>query len=96
MKNKINHQNHGKCFIYYDKKALYNKLVIFIGRKMLKTQKWTDHIRRSHRNFFALKAASVEPPKASLSAMDIMKFTGDIYGGVLVKDYAVYKKWINE
>ena len=45
---------------------------------------------------FALKAVSVKPPKASLDAMDIMKRTGAIYGGVLVKDYAVYKKWINK
>ena len=28
--------------------------------------------------------------------MDIMKLAGVIVGGVLVKDYAVYKKWINE
>ena len=46
--------------------------------------------------FFALKAANVKPPKASLDAMGIMKPTGGICGGVLVKDYAVYMKWINE
>ena len=46
--------------------------------------------------FFALKAANVKPPKTSLDAMDIMKLAGGICGGVLVKDYAVYKKWINE
>ena len=46
--------------------------------------------------FFALKAANVKPPKASLDAMDILKIAGGIGGGVLVKDYAVYKKWINE
>ena len=46
--------------------------------------------------FFDLKAANVKPPKASLDAMDILKLTGGICGGVLVKDYAVYKKWINE
>ena len=45
---------------------------------------------------FGLKAANVKPPKASLGAMDILKLTGGICGGVLVKDYAVYKKWINE
>ena len=43
-----------------------------------------------------LKAVNVKPPKASLDAMDIMKRTGAIYEGVLVKDYAVYKKWINK
>ena len=46
--------------------------------------------------FFALKVANVKPPKASLDAMNIMKLAGGICGGVLVKDYAVYKKWINE
>ena len=46
--------------------------------------------------FFGLKAANVKPPKASLDAIDILKLTGGICRGVLVKDYAVYKKWINE
>ena len=45
--------------------------------------------------FYVLKAANVKPPKASLGVMDIMKIAGGICGGVLVKDYAVYKKWIN-
>ena len=46
--------------------------------------------------FFGLKAANVKPTKASLDAMDLLKLTSEICGGVLVKDYAVYKKWINE
>ena len=46
--------------------------------------------------FYGLKVANVKPPKASLDAMDILKLTGGIWGDVLVKDYAVYKKWINE
>ena len=46
--------------------------------------------------FYSLKAANVKPPKASLDAMDLLKLTGGICRGVLVKDYAVYKKWINE
>ena len=46
--------------------------------------------------FFSLKAANVKPPKASLDAMNILKPFGGICGGMLVKDYAVYKKWINE
>ena len=37
-----------------------------------------------------------QPPKASLDAMDIMKLAGGICGAVLVKDSAVYKKWIKE
>ena len=45
--------------------------------------------------FYGLKAANVKPPKASLDAVDILKLTGGIYGCVLVKDYVVYKKWIN-
>ena len=48
------------------------------------------------RIFYVLKAANVKPPKASLDAMDIMKLAGGIVGGVLVKDHAVFKKWINE
>ena len=48
--------------------------------------------------FFGLKALNVvKPPKTSkLDAMDIMTLAGGICGGVLVKDYTVYKKWINE
>ena len=42
--------------------------------------------------FYVLKEANVKPPKASLDAMNIMKLSGGIVGGVLVKDYAVYKK----
>ena len=46
--------------------------------------------------FFGLKKANEKQPKTFLDAMDILKLTGGICGGVLVKDYAVYKKWINE
>ena len=46
--------------------------------------------------FFWLKAANVKPLKVSLDVMDILKLTGGICRGVLLKDYAVYKKWINE
>ena len=46
--------------------------------------------------FLGSKVTNVKPPKASLDAMDILKLTGGICGGVLVKDYAVYKIWINE
>ena len=48
------------------------------------------------RIFYILKAENVKLPKTSLDAMDIMKLTGGIVGAVLVKDYSVYKKWINE
>ena len=46
--------------------------------------------------FYVLKAAIVKPPKASMDAMDIIILAGGIVGGALFKDYAVYKKWINE
>ena len=46
--------------------------------------------------FYVLKAANVKPLKASMDALDIMKLAGGIVGGVLVKDYAVYKKWIKQ
>ena len=46
--------------------------------------------------FFELKVANAKPRKASLDAMDIMKFAGGISGGVLVNLFSVYKKWINE
>ena len=46
--------------------------------------------------FFALKPANVKPTKASIDAMDIMKLFDVICAGVLVKDNAVYKTWINE
>ena len=46
--------------------------------------------------FYVINVANVKPPKASLDAMDIMKLAGGRVGCVLVKDYAVYKKWIKE
>ena len=46
--------------------------------------------------FYTLNASNVKPPKASLDAMDIMKLARGKVGGVFVKDYAVYKKWIKE
>ena len=51
---------------------------------------------RAARLFYGLKAVNVKPPKVSLNAMNVLKITDGICGGVLVKDYAVYKKWINE
>ena len=49
------------------------------------------------RIFYVLKVKSnVKSPKTSLDPMDIMKLAGGICGEVLVKDSAVYKKWINE
>ena len=41
---------------------------------------------------YALKAAKVKPPKASMDAMDIMKLAGGICGGVLVKKWILHSK----
>ena len=46
--------------------------------------------------FFGLNSASVKPLGESLGAMDIVKITGGICGGVSAKNYAVYRKWIDE
>ena len=46
--------------------------------------------------FFGLKMVNLKLPKTSLDAVDILKLAIGICGGVLVKDYAVYKKWINK
>ena len=46
--------------------------------------------------FYVLRAANVKRLKVALHAMDIMELAGGIVGSVLVKGYAVYKKWINE
>ena len=46
--------------------------------------------------FYELKAANIKSPKASLDAMNMLKLADGICGGVLVKNYAVFKKWINE
>ena len=48
--------------------------------------------------FFGLKALNfVKPRKTSkLNALDIMTVPSGICGGIFIKDYAVYKKWINE
>ena len=94
MKNKINHQNDIICF----RKNLYNKWLVLIGKKNIEDSIKDGLIITATTTgiFYVINAANVKPPKASLDAMDIMKLAGGIVGGVLVKDYAVYKKWINE
>ena len=46
--------------------------------------------------FYVLKVGNVKLKKASLCVINIIKLAAGIVVGVLVKDYAVYKKWINE
>ena len=46
--------------------------------------------------FFTLKTVNVKLPKAPLGAMNVMKLAGGVCGGVLIKNYAVYRKWIKE
>ena len=47
---------------------------------------------------FGPKALNVvkSPKTSKLDAMDIITLSGGICGEVLIKDYAVYKRWINE
>ena len=48
-------------------------------------------------SFFILKQLKImNPPTADLDVKDITKLTSAICLGSLVKDTAVYKKWINE
>ena len=42
--------------------------------------------------FSVLNTAKVSPTKPSLLTMGIIKIAGEICGGLLVKDWAVYKK----
>ena len=37
----------------------------------------------------------ISPPSAKLNIIDVLKLSGGIVCGVLVKDYAVKKKWID-
>ena len=58
---------------------------------------WKKDIEYSIKDGLIITATTTErPPKASLDAMDIMRLAGGIVGGVFVKDYTVYKKWISE
>ena len=90
MKN--NHQNDIICF-----RKIYNKISSFDWKKNIEDSLRDGLIIATGATgiFFRLKAANVKPTKASLDAMDIMKLAGGICGGVLAKDYAVYKTWIN-
>ena len=69
-----------------------------IGRKNIEDSLKDGVIRtiRATRIFFGLKAVGVKLLKASLNAMDIVTLSGMIYGGTLMKDYPVYRKWIND
>ena len=45
--------------------------------------------------FWLLKMSKItSPPKAAMDASDIIKLRGGIITGALLKDYAVYKKWM--
>ena len=59
---------------------------------------WNYHNHRSHRNIFWAKGV-----KRCNTTKDIQAGCYEYHdawrwdcGGVLVKDYAVYKKWVNE
>ena len=89
MKNRIHHQNDVICF-----RKICNKTNSFDWKKNTEDSIKDGIIITVTTNgiFFALKPANIKPPKASLDVMDIMKLAGGICEGVLVKDYAVYKK----
>ena len=45
--------------------------------------------------FWLLKMGKIaSPPKAALDAPNIIKLSGGVITGALLKDYAVYKKWL--
>ena len=45
--------------------------------------------------FWLLKISKItSPPEAAMDASDIIKLSGHIITGALLKDYAVYKKWM--
>ena len=89
MKNRINHQNDVISF-----RKIYNKMSSFDWKKNIEDSIKDGIIITATTTgiFFTVKAANVKLPKTSRGAMDIMKLAGRICGGVLVKDYAVYKK----
>ena len=96
MKNRINNQNDVIGFRSDDDKTLYNKWVVLIEkRKTLNTIKDGLIITAAATGIsFAIKAANVKPPNASVDVIYIMKLSCQICGGFLVKDYTVYKKLI--
>ena len=47
------------------------------------------------RFFWLLKMGKIaSSPKAALDASDTIKLSGGVITGALLKDYAVYKKWL--
>lgn len=79
-------------------KSFINKWVVLTGEKNIE-----DPIKdgliitaTTIEYFFAIMTAKVKPPKVSLDVVDIIKLIGEISGGVLIKDYVAYEKWINE
>ena len=54
-------------------------------------RRWIDHNSHHNRNILHTKATNIKPLKVSLDAMDILKIASGIVGGVLAKDYEVYK-----
>ena len=89
MKNRINRQNNGICF-----RKIYNKTSSFDWKKNIEDS-INDEIIMTATTTGIFFEINVKLPKASLDAMNIMKFSAGICGGggeVLMKDYAVYKK----
>ena len=80
-----------------DKETLYNKWVALIGKKHWRFyQRQIDHNSHHDRNILRTKGGKRKTTKGVAGCYGIMKLVGGIVGGVLDKDYAVYRKWINE
>ena len=71
-------------------------LACFMSLHALFCQRRIDHNSHDDRNILRTKGGKCKTTKGVSDTIDIMKLAGGIVGGVLVKDYAVYKKWINE
>ena len=71
-------------------------LACFMSLHALFYQRRIDHNSHHIRNILRTKDGKFKTSKGVSDTMDIMKLAGGIVGGVFVKDYAVYKKWINE
>ena len=80
-----------------DKKTLNNQWVALIGKKHWRFyQRRIDHNSHHDRNTLCTKGGKHKATKGVPRCYDIIKVAGGIEGGVFVKDYTLYKKWINE
>ena len=78
-------------------KNLIHKWVGLTGKKTFQTLfKIEWYKATSTEIFFGVRTANVTTPNVTQITMYIVKFVGVICGGVLLKYYVVYRKWIDE